>query len=252
MKIISLGWGVQSFTLAAMSALDELEKVDFAIHADTTYESEMTYAFAEKYTPWLEERGVKVVTVKNKIDNYEQTLENQKGIFIPAFTLDKNGKKGSMLRTCTGRWKIQPMRQYIKTVRQDHIEQWMGISLDEWQRMKDSDVSYITNRYPLIEKKMTRNDCIEWLNKNNIDIPVKSSCVFCPYHSSKEWREVQNRGNDWENAIKIDNKLRTARPGYRLYLHPSARPLEDIDFRSEQEKGQMNLWDAECSGICGV
>ena len=33
MKIISLGWGVQSFTLAAMVALGELEPVDFAIHA---------------------------------------------------------------------------------------------------------------------------------------------------------------------------------------------------------------------------
>lgn len=38
MRIISLGWGVQSFTLAAMAALDEIEPVDFAVHADTTEE----------------------------------------------------------------------------------------------------------------------------------------------------------------------------------------------------------------------
>ena len=31
MKVISLGWGVQSFTLAAMVALGELEPVDYAI-----------------------------------------------------------------------------------------------------------------------------------------------------------------------------------------------------------------------------
>ena len=36
MKILSLGWGVQSFTLAAMAALDEIEKPAAAIHADTT------------------------------------------------------------------------------------------------------------------------------------------------------------------------------------------------------------------------
>ena len=46
MKTISLGWGVQSFTLAAMVALGDLEPVDVAIHADTTHEASGTYAFA--------------------------------------------------------------------------------------------------------------------------------------------------------------------------------------------------------------
>ena len=65
MKVISLGWGVQSFTLAAMAALGELEPVDVAIHADTTHESKLTYEFAARWTPWLEERCVRVVTVSN-------------------------------------------------------------------------------------------------------------------------------------------------------------------------------------------
>ena len=64
MKVISLGWGVQSFTLAAMAALGETEPVDAAIHADTTHEASGTYEFARQWTPWLEERGVKVVTVQ--------------------------------------------------------------------------------------------------------------------------------------------------------------------------------------------
>lgn len=45
---ISLGWGVQSWTLAAMSALNELPRVDAAIHADTTHERGATYLFAEQ------------------------------------------------------------------------------------------------------------------------------------------------------------------------------------------------------------
>lgn len=65
MKALSLGWGVQSFTLAAMVALGDLEPVDVAIHADTTHESKLTYEFAARWTPWLEERGVRVVTVAN-------------------------------------------------------------------------------------------------------------------------------------------------------------------------------------------
>jgi hypothetical protein len=35
LKYLSLGWGVQSFTLATMIALEELPPVEFAIHADT-------------------------------------------------------------------------------------------------------------------------------------------------------------------------------------------------------------------------
>ena len=60
---VSLGWGVQSWTLAAMVALGELPPIDVAVHADTGHEASGTYSHAEKWTLWLGERGVKVVTV---------------------------------------------------------------------------------------------------------------------------------------------------------------------------------------------
>jgi hypothetical protein len=63
MRTLSLGWGVQSFTLAAMAALGDIPPIDAAIHADTTHERTLTYQFAAKWTPWLEARGVRVVTV---------------------------------------------------------------------------------------------------------------------------------------------------------------------------------------------
>jgi hypothetical protein len=28
--------------------------------------------------------------------------------------------------------------------------------------------------------------------------------------------------------------------------------LDQIDFRSDVERGQMTLWDDECEGMCGV
>lgn len=92
MNVISLGWGVQSFTLAAMSALGELEPA-IAIHSDTRREREETYAFAAKWTPWLETRGVQVITVTandNTKDSVkaaferavnELDLESQKPVF---------------------------------------------------------------------------------------------------------------------------------------------------------------------------
>jgi hypothetical protein len=252
MKIISLGWGVQSFTLAAMVALGELEPVDYAIHADTTHENNMTYDFAKRLTPWLEERGVKVVTVKPKHTN---PLDNGYGHEdVPFYTLSILGKSGQGKRQCTTQWKIYPMRRYIRAHRNgEKVEQWIGISLDEFKRMKESDVKYITNRWPLIEKRMTRQDCATWLEKHDLEVPAKSACYFCPYHSRMEWRNIQSRGDgDWEKAVALDYLIRKAHPPYDLFLHPSRKPIEMVDFRTAEEKGQMSLWDNECSGMRGL
>ena len=251
MKVLSLGWGVQSWTLAAMVALGEFEQVDYMIHADTTHEASWTYRHAKKYTAWLEDYRQKVITVKpnkNKLGAFNQYA----GVFIPAYTTDGKSQ-GQLRRQCTGDWKIAPMRRKIQELRnKEHVEMWLGITLDEFQRMKSSDVKYITNRWPLIEKRMTRNDCKNWLIKHGLDIPKRSACVFCPYHSTGEWREVSKSKYDWQAALEHDFAIRKARPPFDLFVHPARIPLADVDLRTAEEKGQMKLWDEECTGICGV
>jgi hypothetical protein len=238
-----------------MAALGDIEPVDAAIHADTGYEAEWTYRFAEKWAPWLEERGVKVITANN--DNSQISISRGGGkIYIPAYTNGAYGNKtesqGQLRRQCTIRWKIQPIRRWLQTNRnEERVTQLIGISTDEWQRMKDSDVKYITNAWPLIEKRMSRKDCEKYLNDHSIEIPHKSACYFCPYHNTAGWIEIMH-SIDAKKAIEIDKIIRNARKGFTVYVHPARKPLEDIDFRTLQEKGQMELWDAECSGICGV
>lgn len=250
-RVISLGWGVQSFTLAAMSALGELEPVDAAIHADTTHERGETYAFAERRTPWLEKRGVKVVTVKAKSAN---PIDNGYGWpDEPFYTITETGN-GQIKRQCTSHWKIKPIRSWLSMNRNGQlVEQWIGISLDEALRMKPSDVKYITHRWPLIERRMTRHDCARWLEAHGLEVPSRSSCVFCPYHNLAAWQELKQSGNgDWTKAVEIDRAIRKARPPYDLFVHPARIPLEEVDLRTMQEKGQLSLWDEECTGYCGV
>jgi len=251
MKILSLGWGVQSFTLAAMVALGELEPIDVALHADTTHEANGTYNFARNLTSWLEARGVNVVTVS---DAQPLAIIGSAKTDIPAFTVTGSRSGGMLRRQCTGSWKIAPMRKWLQAHRECRpVEQWIGISLDEVQRMKDSDVKYITHRWPLIEKRMTRNDCITWLNRHRLPIPPKSACVFCPFHDMAAWREMQRNGDDdWQKAIGVDEAIRTVRPPYDLFLHPARIPLAEVDFSTAEERGQLRLWNEECSGICGV
>lgn len=259
MKIISLGWGVQSFALAAMSALGILPPVDAAVHADTGHERAETYALAEKWTPWLEERGVRVVTVRG--DHHSGTVDRWGGVFVAAFTLNvSDNSRGMLRRQCTSRWKIGPIRRWIRAQGIDIsipgvVKQWLGITLDEMTRMRMSGINYLTNDYPFIEmldRSWTRGMVIKWLVENGLEVPVKSSCIFCPYHDRQTWRDIQLSDNgDWEKALAVDRAIRNKRPGYLCYLTAQRKPLDECDFRSQEEHGQLTLWDAEeCSGMC--
>lgn len=251
MRVLSLGWGVQSFTLAVMAALGDIEPVDAAIHADTTHESSLTYDFAGRWTVYLEERGVKVATVKPKRADPTDNGYGQED--PPYYTLNNSGRAGQGKRQCTTQWKITPIRRWLQANRNgEQVTQLIGISTDEWHRMKDSGVKYITNSWPLIEKRMSRKDCEKYLSDHGIEIPHKSACYFCPYHSSSEWRLIKENAPDWNKAVSVDRAIRGIRKNYNLFVHPARKPLEDIDFRTLQEKGQTELWDAECSGMCGI
>jgi 3'-phosphoadenosine 5'-phosphosulfate sulfotransferase (PAPS reductase)/FAD synthetase len=252
MIALSLGWGIQSHTMAAMSALGELPRVDVAIHADTTHEREATYEFAAKWTGWLEKHGIRVVTVLPK---HNDPINNGFGWpDSPFYTIAPNGGNGQIKRQCTSQWKIYPMRRWLQANRnRQSVEQWIGISTDEALRMKESDVKYITNRWPLIEKHMSRNDCVAWLKAHDLEVPPRSSCVFCPYHNSAEWREMwKEQGADWRKSVEVDNQIRKARPPYDLFVHPARKPLTEIDLRNDEDRGQLRLWDEECTGMCGL
>jgi hypothetical protein len=261
MKVLSLGWGVQSWTLAAMAALGELDQLDYAVHADTTWESSKTYEFAAKMTPWLIEHGVKVVTVSDQ--EQAKTVDTFK-TDIPAFTVGE-GVDGQLRRQCTGRWKITPIRQFVASELErlclqktpGIVEQWLGISLDEMGRAGISDVKYVTHRYPLLEKRMTRGDCINWLEKNNLPIPPKSACVFCPYHNRRTWEQMKRAGgSDWEISLQVDSLIRKVRPPHDLFVHPKRVPLsEAVVIPEDHGYEQLGLMeptdDKECnSGYC--
>ncbi|MCP4540636.1 MAG: hypothetical protein GY832_26155 [Chloroflexi bacterium] len=258
---ISLGWGVQSFALAAMSALDTLPPVDAVIHADTTHERSETYKFAARWTPWLEAQGLNVITTSDKKATRHPLDPNTKQTHVPLYTLSPQGKHGQTRRSCTQRWKIAPMRRVISALLQERgmkkapgaVIKWLGITLDEVQRARKSDVKYVELQYPFLtmfDKPMRRSDVVDWLIEHDLEVPVKSSCYFCPYHNMATWREIQ-AGPDWKKALAVDEIIRHKRPGFLSYLHSSCRPLTDIDFRSQEEHGQLALWeDDECSGTC--
>jgi len=263
--IISLGAGVQSSTMALMAAKGEIKPMpDCAIFADTGWEPKRVYEWLD----WLEGQlpfPVHRVSKGNIRDDLAASLGSKRFASIPFFTESKNGG-GLMRRQCTNEYKVQPIIQKTRELlglkhRQRAkgkvaVNMWIGISLDEIIRMKDNRETWITNRWPLIEQNMNRNDCLKWMEKNGYPRPEKSSCVGCPYHDDKTWREMKlNRPDEWVDAVEIDDMIRGGVRGTKekLYLHRSLQPLKEIDFRSLEDMGQQVLeFGDECEGMCGV
>ena len=245
MRVISLGWGVQSFTLAAMAALGDIDPVDAAIHADTTHERGATYAFAAKWTSWLEARGVRVVTVTPPD---ARPINKHGGVMLPAHG-DGHAKFD---RQCTDEWKRATIRRWLQANRKRQpVTMLLGISRDEWHRAKDSDVKYITNQWPLLKLNLSRADCVAYLERHGLEVPTKSACVFCPLQSRLDWTHIKNTPADWRKAVAVDELIRKARQPGDLYVHRKAIPLIDVDLSTPEDNGQLRLLNEECdSGYC--
>ena len=262
LKIISLGMGVQSTAVYLMSSMGyKLPRADYAVFADPGAEHWKTYEMLDWLIKWQKENDGIPIIINNDKNILEDTrkAQNSRGVrwaSIPAYS--ESG--GIVRRQCTGEYKIFPVQQSVRKLhglkkhkRMKPTEMWLGISLDEIERMKDSRMFNIKYFYPLIYHGLSRYDCIQFFKDQGFPVPVKSSCVFCPFHSNKFWAEIQKEnGEAWEWALEVDEAIRdSSQRGLddKLYLHPMRKPLKDMDFQDEQ----MELFTGfDCEGYCGL
>lgn len=271
-KVLSLGAGVQSSALALMCERGVFEKPDIAIFADTGDEPYSVYGWLEhlegllsypvvrvSHGESLRKRSQRVVISKKTGQAYMKGL-------VPAYVLSPSGEKGILGRKCTYDHKIMPIRKYLKkwaNVRRAEknviITQYMGISLDEIQRMKPSQVPWIKNTYPLVDAGISRSACKRWLIENRYPEPPRSACYYCPFHSAREWRRLkEDEPDEFLKAVEFERELQRAIKGVpRMdgtpYLYRSCKPLDEIDFgREGQNPDQIDLFGNECEGMCGI
>jgi len=271
--IISLGAGVQSSTMALMAAHGEITPMpDCAIFADTQAEPESVY----KWLDWLEKQlpfPVHRVTNGSLTDDVLKRRVTKDGRLysrtnIPMFTKDNESKKEGRIvfRSCTGDFKIKPLRKKQREIAEIKRGQktigcttWIGISLDEATRMKDSREAWCVNRYPLIELRMERYQCLEWMESHGYPQPPRSSCVYCPFHSNTEWRRLMyTEPKEFAKAVQFEKDLQGAKAASANfkttpYLHRQCVPLDQADFSTLSERNrQINMFENECEGMCGV
>lgn len=255
-RILSLGAGVQSTTLALMIARGDLPPVDGAIFSDTGWEPKAVYRHLE----WLKTvlpYPVHIVSAGNIRDDAIAKTKStgQRFASIPWFTLSKD-KTGMNRRQCTKEYKLLPLQRKVVELLggkrpRGGCEMLVGISLDEAWRSKPSRVQYIRNVFPLLEKQMTRQDCLRWMEERQYPRPPKSSCIGCPFHDDNQWRALEP--DEFADAVEVDRAIRH-QPGMRsqLFMHRSRKPLDEVDFSTAEERGQLNLFLNEYEGMCGV
>lgn len=258
LRVISLGAGVQSTTLALMAAAGEIGPMpDFAVFADTQWEPRDVYEHLDRLTSALPFPVFRVSAGslrENAINGVNLTGHNYQEI-------PWHAAKGLGRRQCTNKYKIEPIAKFIRDrlgyeprqrIPTGSVEIWMGISTDEIFRMKEARNKWQYNRWPLIEKQMSRRDCKTWLAANGWDAP-KSSCIGCPYKTDAQWRQMrENDPASWSDACLVDDAIRNTRK-VTQYMHRSLKPLREVDLSTPSERGQVEFgFLQECDGMCGV
>ena len=238
--LLSFGGGVQS----TASLLMFHKEYDYVLFADPGAEKPSTYEHIEKrIKPFCKEKGLKFVTVRHRHETLEEHCRRKH--VIPLRTR----------RWCTTDWKIRPMHRFYKTELGATAERPvlvdLGISQDEWWRASNPDtVPYEWRNYPLVDREITREQCLAIIKQHGWPRPEKSACDFCPYGGKDQWVKLRAENpKRFEEIVEMEEqggdypRTRLARINLRGLLENAA--LTDFGFDGQGEESH------ECnSGYC--
>lgn len=266
LRLLSLGAGVQSTTLALLAVEGTLPGLEGAIFADTGWEPAAVYAQFDRIATVLTEAGIPVYRVSQ--GNLREDAVNPEHRFasVPYFVRNPDGSDGMGRRQCTSEYKLAPISRKVRELlgarppdfrrvtRGRVAEQWIGFSTDEIGRVSDREGTlYERKRYPLLELGMSRKDCARYLERRGWGDTAKSACVGCPFHGNAQWRDLRdNRPDEWADAVEFDRQIRKG--GARglplngeAFLHRSRVPLDLAPInrvtRREWADRQMDIFD---------
>lgn len=259
LRVFSFGGGVQSTAALVLAARGEIDYKTFLfanVGADSEYPATLRY-IADHSAPYAAAHGIELVEIRRTLrDGSQPTLLDRIYSTPQSVPIPMRGVKGGPLsRTCTGDYKIKPIIKWLKehgaTAAQPAVS-GLGISLDEFHRMRtDSGVAWQRLDYPLIQLRLSRDDCKAIIAAAGLPLPPKSSCWFCPFKRRQEWQRLaDNEPALFAQAVEIEAYLSaksTARGKPPLFLTGHAIPLTAVITGNQSEM----LMDDNCdSGYC--
>lgn len=270
LRILSLGAGVQSTTLLMLAAEGRLPKLDAAVFADTGWEPAAVYEHLDRLEREVAQpAGIPIHRVSAGNIRDDALDPAHRFASMPLFIKNPDGGDGMTRRQCTSEYKLKPIKAKVRQMlgyvhptpvpRGLYVEQWIGISRDEFGRAKDSGIQYLRSAWPLLDMPdaadgrdgWTRDDCQRYLRANGWGSTPKSACIGCPFHGNAQWRRLRDeQPAEWADAVDFDHAIRSGNArgnanGKPLlgeaYLHRSRRPLDQapIDRVTAHEWGQQ-------------
>ena len=260
---LSLGAGVQSSALLVLACQGGVPKPDVAIFADTGDEPKYVYDYLKVLTAYAAPFGVEVVKAQKGVLSERLLLSMNGGGSAPSLPVFQDGGRGILPRQCTFDYKIAPILKkarecmaYKPRQRVKHkVRAMLGITLDEAQRMKPARERWVTNTWPLVDLSLMRDDCFGIIEEAGLPEPLKSACVYCPYHSDSYWQWMKDEHpTEFERAVVFDDAIRDMSGrgvNNPTYIHRSCVPLSEAVF-NVGDPDQVDMFGNECEGMCGV
>lgn len=250
--VVSYGGGKNSTALLEGMWLKNIVP-DAIIFADTGNEHPWTYDFIQWYNSVLVERGFPSITVVRY--KMKKTKPRKKVAYsLPKWSLSKDGFSSRLIysllsfhyfrqyykyqslgeecvvlqglpspsysnrHSCSDKWKIKPIEQFIKENYTQEIQLWVGIHAGETSRLftksgnkKDYYIpGFGYKAYPLVDWGIYQKHCESLLNSSLAKQPQKSSCWFCPYSKPAEVRHLKSTHPDlYQVGVNLELSAKT-------------------------------------------
>lgn len=245
--VFSYGGGVQSAAIGVLIHEGVLPVPDLAGIADTGREVASTWDYLHGVMqPYLDRVGLKIEVVPHSLAGADLFNPKTGLTLMPAYTrseasfdglfgADADVQEGRLPSYCSGTWKRDVMERWYRLKGVKTVEQWIGYSLDEAKRVGTDHRPWCKNRFPLIEKRLTRAMCVRLIQAAGLPVPRKSRCWMCPHQTPEEWLEVKARSEEWKLAVALEQQINTNDPQQtgELYLYSGRVPLPLASFEGD-------------------
>lgn len=223
MNVASCGLGVNSIA-GIMEASDQGIIFDEILFANTGRgkilgERAVTYEYLHKYfNPWLVAHGQPKIKMLHSYNADGELIT----LYEECFKLNTLPAIVFGFKTCSQRFKGAPQNKFLNNneVSQatwdkgEKVVKWIFYDADEPGRAKDYSDDKFTVRYFLLEINWGRYECEQKINQQNLPLPPKSSCKFCP--SMKPYQIIDLYETEREGFYEAIHLERNAINGGKL------------------------------------
>jgi len=246
-KAISFGAGVNSIAMTIM--LFKRGEIYPVVFADTMAEHPETYCYMDYFEKeFMSKYGQKIIRLS--YTTHPECYSNYNSKTLEEYCIEKQLVPFvTSKRYCSKGWKIEPFNKYLKQIankKTKMVKVQIGFAYDEKHRAKKIQNNLVKiEEYPLIERGIGRKACVDIIKSEDLSVPRKSRCFFCPYQDKDAWERLYNEYPDLFNRAEFLEINATNKKGIKTTLLPSGVSLNDLRYGYANQIDAFPDWDFE-------